>query len=99
VHDDYGHCGRALWLPVAVTKHLHSGLDIKEALFRRRKQIAARQEVACDSLRVAVQERAARAERLSKVIANRSFGVRGLTIGGVVQGLIVGGDDRRLLYL
>jgi hypothetical protein len=84
---------------VAVTKYLHAGLDVEQALLRRRKQIAARQEIARDGLRVAVEEWPARSKWFPEVVARQRLSRRRLLFGRFAQGLIVCGDDRRLLNL
>ena len=58
----------AVRLPVTMAEHLDFGLDPKQPLFRRRKPILARQEVARDGLRVSSDKRSPRTERLAKEI-------------------------------
>ncbi len=100
MHDDHSHRCSAARVPVAVTKHLHPGFNCEEPFLGRWKKIPSRQEVAGDGLRVPIEEWPPRAKWLAKVVTSsrRSDGRR-LIVPWLAEELIVGGDDRRLLYL
>ncbi|MGA2369954.1 MAG: hypothetical protein ACLPPV_06555 [Candidatus Korobacteraceae bacterium] len=68
MHDDEGHRGFALGLPMAMAQHLDFRFDLKQPLLRRRQKIATRQEVSGNRLGMAADERAARPKGLAKEI-------------------------------
>ena len=100
MHDYHGHGRGTLRLPVAMAQDLNFRLDLKKAIFGRRQHVSSGQEVSGNRLRVAVEERPARAEWLSKVVARGGgFSRRSRIVCRLAHELIVGGDDRRLLSL
>lgn len=84
---------------MTMTEHLHSGLNMEESLFRWRQLASSGQKVSGDGLRMSVEEGTARTEWLAEKIvgAQRSGGLTGG--GGNPQRWIVGGYEKRLLYL
>jgi len=85
---------------MAVTEHLYLSLDREEAQLRRRQQIAAREEVAGNGLRVSAAEGTARPEGLTEeVVRMRGFGGAMRKRRRALDWLRVGEDEIRLLPL
>jgi hypothetical protein len=79
MHDNYSHRRFTLLLPVAVAKHLNSRFNVEQAILGSRQDVAPRQEVPSDRLRVTIDEGAARTEWLAeKITAMRRGQVRRL---------------------
>jgi len=70
MHDDYGHRRLTLRLPMTLAKYLHTRFDVEQSILGRRQSTVARQEVARNRLRVSVDERTARTERLTEEIVH-----------------------------
>ena len=82
-----------------MTQHLDRGLHVEQPLFRRRKLVAARQEVAGDGLRVSADKGTARMKKLAEeVVRLRGLGGAMRTRRLALGKLIVAGNRIRLLY-
>ena len=93
MHDDDGHRGFALGLPMAMAQHPDFRFDQKQPLLRRRKQVASRQEVSGNRLGMAADEGPARTKRLAKEIGLlRHLGVRKAKLRRTPSRLVVRKD-------
>lgn len=68
MNNQYRRPRPTLRMPVAMTQYLHAVLHLKKPFFRFREEILATEEIAHQSLRVAIAEKAARNEILSKMV-------------------------------
>jgi hypothetical protein len=68
MNDQYRRPRATLRMPVAMTQYLHAILHLKKAFFRFRQEILATEEIARQSLSVAIAKKAARNEILNKII-------------------------------
>jgi hypothetical protein len=74
--------------------------DVEQPLFRLRKQIATRQEVSGDGLRMTIQKWSARPESFAEMVVDRDQPARpGLSRRHVAWGWIVCCDGTPLLSL